>query len=299
MKNYDETISTVFERIDQYKTEKLRKRKIITRIAIPAFSVCLAVAIGIFAVKGDAFKTKPPVTLDDSTVIGEKDYIEPDELNNSSDDTNTTSDDIDGDWYGEGQEPPPSNSSGNSSTNSEQVSDPAKLLCYINQIESTKDSDIAPPHPVDDHYHKDWSIDEATKYLNVDFSVVNAKYVLDSSNCGAWYKKSDNTLVMDHNAFVYTNEKGSYLLQASKTFLPKDCIVVSNEEVVSTIVGTKNGPVYVKFYGTVGSVMSHNYSTKQATMIAEFQHKGVNFRIEANDISAFDFYQFVSAVANG
>ena len=74
MKNYDETISTVFERIDQYKTEKLRKRKTITRIAIPAFSVCLAVAIGIFAVKGDAFKTKLPVTLDDSTVIGEKDY---------------------------------------------------------------------------------------------------------------------------------------------------------------------------------------------------------------------------------
>ena len=74
MKNYDETISTVFERIDQYKTKKLRKRKTITRIAIPAFSVCLAVAIGIFAVKGDAFKTKLPVTLDDSTVIGEKDY---------------------------------------------------------------------------------------------------------------------------------------------------------------------------------------------------------------------------------
>ena len=74
MKNYDETISTVFERIDQYKTKKLRKRKTITRIAVPAFSVCLAVAIGIFAVKGDAFKTKLPVTLDDSTVIGEKDY---------------------------------------------------------------------------------------------------------------------------------------------------------------------------------------------------------------------------------
>ena len=93
MKNYDETISTVFKRIDQYKTEKLRKRKTITRIAIPAFSVCLAVAIGIFAVKGDAFKSKPPVTLDDSTVIGEKDYIEPDELNNNSNITDTPSDD--------------------------------------------------------------------------------------------------------------------------------------------------------------------------------------------------------------
>ncbi|MBQ2933622.1 MAG: hypothetical protein IJE02_03295 [Clostridia bacterium] len=291
MKNYDETISTVFERIDQYNTARARKRKTITRTVVPAFSVCLAVAIGIFAAKSDAFKSKP--------FIGEKDNVQPNELNSSSNVIDTPSDDIDGDWYGEGQEPPPSNSSGNSSTNSEQVSDPVKLLCYINQIESTKDSDIAPPHPVDDHYHKDWSLDDATKYLNVDFSVVNAKYVLDSSNCGAWYKKSDNTLVMDHNAFVYTNEKGSYLLEASKTFVPGDCIVVPENEVVSTIVGTKNGPVYVKFYGTIGSVMSHNYSSIQTTMIAEFEHKGVNFRIEANDISAFAFYQFVSAVANG
>lgn len=290
MKNYDETISTVFERIDQYNTARARKRKTITRTVVPAFSVCVAVVIGIFAAKGGAFKSKP--------FIGEKDNVQPNELNNSND-TNTPLDDIDGDWFGEGQEPPPSNSSGNSSTNSEQVSDPVKLLCYINQIESTKDSDIAPPHPVDDHYHKDWSIDEATKYLNVDFSVVNEKYNLDSSNCGAWYKKSNDTLVMDHNAFVYTSEKGSFLLEASKTFVPGDCIVVPEKEVVSTMVGTKNGPVYVKFYGTVGSVMSHNYSSIQTTMIAEFEHKGVNFRIEANNISAFAFYQFVSAVANG
>ncbi len=285
MKNYDETINTVFERIDEYKLKQKRKRKIVTRVAVPAFSVCLAVAIGVFVWKGDMFKTKPPVTLDDSAVIGEKDYIEPDE--------------VDGDWYGDGQEVPPDNISGNSSTSSEEVSDFAKLLCVVNQIESIKNSDKAPPHPVDEHYHKDWSNDEAIKYLGVDFSIVNEKYNLDSSNCGAWYKKSDNTLAMEHNSFVYTSEKGSFRLEASKTFVPGDCIVVPTEEVVSTIVGTKNGPVYVKFYGTVGTVMSQNYSDKQSTMIAEFQHKGVNFRVEANDISAFAFYQFVSAVANG
>ncbi len=79
MKNYDETINTVFERIDEYKLKQKRKRKIVTRVAVPAFSVCLAVTIGVFAFKGDIFKTKPPVTLDDSTVIGEKDYIELDD----------------------------------------------------------------------------------------------------------------------------------------------------------------------------------------------------------------------------
>lgn len=284
MKNYDETINNVFERIDEYKQKQARKKKIIMRVALPVFSVCLAVAIGVFAFRDDIFKTKPPATVEDSTVIGEKDYIEPDE--------------IDGDLQGEGQEPP-SDSSGSSSTSSEQVSDPAKLLCYINQIDSIKNSDIAPPHPVDEHYHKDWSSDEAFGYLGIDFSIVNEKYNLDSSNCGAWYKNGDNTVIMDHNAFVYTNEKGSFRLEASKTFTPGDCIVVASEEVISTIIGTKNGPVYVKFYGTEGSILSRNYSDKQATIIAEFQHKGVNLRAEANDVSAFAFYQFVSAVANG
>lgn len=79
MKNYDETINNVFERIDQYKLKQKQKRKFITQVAIPALSVCVAVAIGVFAVKGDIFKSKPHVTLDDSTVIGEKDYITPDD----------------------------------------------------------------------------------------------------------------------------------------------------------------------------------------------------------------------------
>lgn len=79
MKNYDETINNVFERIDEYKLKQKQKRKVITQVAIPALSVCVAVAIGVFAVKGDIFKSKPHVTLDDSTVIGEKDYITPDD----------------------------------------------------------------------------------------------------------------------------------------------------------------------------------------------------------------------------
>lgn len=77
MKSYDETINTVFEKIENYNTAQKRKRKTITRIVVPTVSVCLAVAIGVFTFKNDIFKSEPPVTLDDSTVIGEKDYIEP------------------------------------------------------------------------------------------------------------------------------------------------------------------------------------------------------------------------------
>ncbi len=282
MKNYDETINTVFERIEDYKLKKKRKKKILTKTVLPIGSLCIAALIGIAVWQSDIFKTNPPIAQEDSTVVGEKDYIEPNET--------------DGDLQGDGQETLPNDSTNNTSSTD---NDPIKMLCYINQIESIKSSDIAPPHPLDDHYHKDLNIDEAIKYLGIDFSIVNEKYDLDSSNCGAWYKKSDDTIVMDHNAFAYSNEKVSFHLEASKNFEPGSCIVVPTEEIVSTMIGTRNGPVYVKFYGTVGTVVSQNHSDKQATMIAEFQHKGVNFRVKANDISAFAFYQFVSAVANG
>lgn len=300
MKSYNETINTVFDRIDEYKTAQKRKKQIITRITVSAFSVCLAVAIGVFAFKGDIFKSEPPVTLDDSTVMGEKDYTEPSmQQNTDSNAEQTQSDEIDGDWHGDGQETPPDNVSGNSSTTGEQVSDPAKLVCVINQIESIKDSDTAPPHPINEHYHKDWGNSEAIEYLGIDFSFVNEKYNLDSSNCGAWYKNGDNTVVMDYNVFAYSNDKVNFTIEASKISPPGSCIVVTTEEVVSTIIGTRNGPVYVKFYGTQGTVMSQNYSDNQTTIIAEFQHKGVYFYVKANDISAFNFYQIVSAIANG
>lgn len=80
MKSYDETINTVFDRISEYKTAQKRKKKIITRTVVPACSVVLAAAIGICVWQSDIFKSKPSVSLEDSTVIGEKDYIEPDEL---------------------------------------------------------------------------------------------------------------------------------------------------------------------------------------------------------------------------
>ena len=90
MKTYNETINTVFERIDDYKLKRLRKKKIIMRVAIPALSMCLAVAVGVFAFKGDIFKSNPLETLEDSTVIGEKDYIEPNDVDSDDNNTSTT-----------------------------------------------------------------------------------------------------------------------------------------------------------------------------------------------------------------
>ena len=79
MKSYDETVNRVFERIDQYKIKQKRKKKIVMRAVVPIGSLCIAAIIGIAFWQSDIFGTTPQTELKDSTVIGEKDYIEPDE----------------------------------------------------------------------------------------------------------------------------------------------------------------------------------------------------------------------------
>lgn len=159
MKNYNETINTVFERIDQYNLAQKRKREIITRVALPTLSMCLAVAVGVFAFKGDIFKSEPPVTLEDSTVIGEQDYIEPDE--------------IDGNWYGDGQEESPNNSTNNTSTTtgtsadrlgSVQVGGITYLQCSIDDTLFTADKCLGDAKDFEGYY-KEFSDDDISTEL--------------------------------------------------------------------------------------------------------------------------------------
>ena len=46
------------------------------RTIMPICCFCLAALLGIGLWQGDFFNSKPPITLDDSTIIGEKDTID-------------------------------------------------------------------------------------------------------------------------------------------------------------------------------------------------------------------------------
>ena len=100
MKNYDETINTVFERIDNYKINQKRKRKAISQITVSTFGVCLAVAVGIFAFKGDMFNETPIVS--DNTVgsISSKTDQQPQSLPNKGEDIEDNQSDPDGSFGG-------------------------------------------------------------------------------------------------------------------------------------------------------------------------------------------------------
>lgn len=94
MKNSEEMVNSLLERRDKYAAEKKRKRTIITRTVTSMCCVCLAVLLGFGMWQGGMFDTTPPATLNDSINIGEKDYINPDELNANAD-TQTSKNDAD------------------------------------------------------------------------------------------------------------------------------------------------------------------------------------------------------------
>ncbi len=76
MKNYNEMANDVLRKIEEHKINEKKKRKVIKRVVIPVCCFCIISLIGVGLWQGDFLKTKPPVSLDDSTIIGEKDWID-------------------------------------------------------------------------------------------------------------------------------------------------------------------------------------------------------------------------------
>ena len=84
MKNCDEMVNSLLERRERYIAEQKRKRKVIIRTVTTMSGVCLVVLLSFGVWESGRYDTTPPVTLDDSINIGEKDYISPDELNDNT-----------------------------------------------------------------------------------------------------------------------------------------------------------------------------------------------------------------------
>lgn len=83
MKNYDELTNDLLERRNRYVTDQKRKRKTVISVATSLCCVCLVALLGIGVWQGGMFNSQSPSSLDDSTIIGEKDYINPDDVDNS------------------------------------------------------------------------------------------------------------------------------------------------------------------------------------------------------------------------
>lgn len=70
MKNYDETINSVFDRISEYEVQKKRKRKVIAKTVTSMCCFCLVALLGVGVWQSGLFGTTPPTTLDGEKIEG-------------------------------------------------------------------------------------------------------------------------------------------------------------------------------------------------------------------------------------
>ncbi|MCI8669725.1 MAG: hypothetical protein HFI34_09435 [Lachnospiraceae bacterium] len=81
MKNCDEMVNNLLERRDQYVAEQKRKRMVITRTVTAMCCVCLVALLSFGMWQSGTFEKTPPITTEDSIIIGENDDIDHIELN--------------------------------------------------------------------------------------------------------------------------------------------------------------------------------------------------------------------------
>ena len=86
MKNYNEMANDVLRRIGEHETEKRNRRKNMKKVILPICCFCLVAILGIGLWQGDYFSKTPSVKTENSTVIDENNYAQPQTNNQSSED---------------------------------------------------------------------------------------------------------------------------------------------------------------------------------------------------------------------
>ncbi len=86
MKNYNEMANDVLRRIGEHETEQRNRRKNMKKVILPISCFCLVAILGIGLWQSDFFDNTPSVKSENSTVVDENNYAEPQTNNQSSED---------------------------------------------------------------------------------------------------------------------------------------------------------------------------------------------------------------------
>lgn len=286
MKNCDEMVNSLLERREQYEADKKRKRKMLTRTLTPICCVCLIALIGFGAWQGgmlSIFNEDNGLTAEDAIYPGTKD------------------------WYGPGEsenENSQSNGGDQSIVTQDQMSgvaeetDSAKQLCYVNKIENIASSALAYLDPAK-HHTEEWDDNKVASYLGIDLTTIHEdvrvkdlEYQYVNAREHSIIFNNDGTMVRDIVAYDYQNTNSEITITASKLVTPYDCIYSLDEE-VKTNCGTKNGNVEVLFASSSGDVAGI-----LELIVADFELKGVQYRVEGQNIALIDFFNFVFTILN-
>lgn len=74
----------VLRRIGEHETLQRNRRKVMKKVILPICCFCLVALLGLGLWQGDFFESTKPIKMEDFTIVGEKDYVEPDKNNQTS-----------------------------------------------------------------------------------------------------------------------------------------------------------------------------------------------------------------------
>ena len=227
---------------------------------------CLVALLGFGMWQGGMFDAKPPITLDDSINIGDKDYINPDELDNSQTST-----------------PGNNDSQGNTQTGTEQKFDPAEIIWTINRVEGQVSA--APlNYSTDKYYSERKSLTDIAAYLGRDLSKLEVVTSQGFEFLGRYetdfYYELNGDVAYDSCVFGYTKEEKQITIRVSKIGVPYDCMYMLNNPTVSNINGVEV---------TVGGVYKADNSGEIELIFADFSHGGLQYRLTIENVPSDDY----------
>ena len=272
MKNYDELTSDLLERRDRYVADQKKKRKRVMSVATSLCCFCLVALLGFGMWQGGMFDAKPPITLDDSINIGDKDYINPDELDNSQTST-----------------PGNNDSQGNTQTGTEQKFDPADIIWTINRVEGQVSA--APlNYSTDKYYSERKSLTNIAAYLGRDLSKLEVVTSQGFEFLGRYetdfFYELNGDVAYDSCVFGYTKDEKQITIRVSKIGVPYDCMYMLNNPTVSNINGVEV---------TVGGVYKADNSGEIELIFADFSHGGLQYRLTIENVPSDD-YMYLNSI---
>ena len=272
MKNYDELTNDLLERRDRYVADQKKRRKRVMSVATSLCCFCLVALLGFGMWQGGMFDAKPPITLDDSINIGDKDYINPDELDNSQTST-----------------PGNNDSQGNTQTGTEQKFDPADIIWTINRVEGQVSA--APlNYSTDKYYSERKSLTNIAAYLGRDLSKLEVVTSQGFEFLGRYetdfYYELNGDVAYDSCVFGYTKDEKQITIRVSKIGVPYDCMYMLNNQTVSNINGVEV---------TVGGVYKADNSGEIELIFADFSHGGLQYRLTIENVPSDD-YMYLNSI---
>lgn len=272
MKNYDELTNDLLERRDRYVADQKKKRKRVMSVATSLCCFCLVALLGFGMWQGGMFDAKPPITLDDSINIGDKDYINPDELDNSQTST-----------------PGNNDSQGNTQTGTEQKFDPADIIWTINRVESQV-SAAKLKFSTDKYYSEKKTLADITEYFGRDLSKLEVVMSQGFEFFGRYetdfYYELDGDVAYDSCAFGYKKDEQQITIRVSKIGVPYDCMYMLNNPTVSNINGVEV---------MVGGVYKADNSGEIELIFADFSHGGLQYRLTIENVPSDD-YMYLNSI---